>query len=64
MGEDGKSWSLSRIGNTRCRGGGTIAKRWKKNKLEGDVKMVYDTIIPAIGFLAVCLLIYWRAEKW
>ena len=32
-------------------------------KLEGDVKMLFDTIIPAIGFLAICLLIYWRAQK-
>lgn len=63
MGENGKYWSLSRIGNTRCRDGGTIAKRWKKNKLEGDVKMVYDTIIPAFVFLAIVLIIYWRGQK-
>ena len=36
----------------------------KKSKLEGDVNMLYDTIIPAIGFLAVCLLIYRGALKW
>ena len=34
MGEDGKSWSLSRIGNTRCRGGGTIPKNWKSYSLQ------------------------------
>ena len=36
----------------------------KKSKLEGDVKMLYDTIIPAFGFLIVCLLIYREAQKW
>ena len=36
----------------------------KKSKLEGDVNMLYDTIIPAIGFLVVCLLIYRGALKW
>ena len=36
----------------------------KKSKLEGDVKMLYDTIIPVTGFLVVCLLIYRGALKW
>ena len=36
----------------------------KKSKLEGDVNMLYDTIIPAFGFLIVCLLIYREAQKW
>ena len=27
--EDGKSWSVPKNGNTRCRGGGTIPKNWK-----------------------------------
>ena len=36
-----------------------LYSKWKRRN-----NMLYDTIIPAIGFLAVCLLIYWRAEKW
>lgn len=31
---------------------------------KGEAQMLYDTIIPAIGFLAVCLLIYREAQKW
>ena len=62
MGEDGKSWSLSRNGNTCCRGGG-IVTNGKECKLEGDVRVLYDTIIPAIAFLVVCLIIYWRGQK-
>ena len=31
---------------------------------KGEAQMLYDTIIPAIGFLAVCLLIYRGAQKW
>lgn len=31
---------------------------------KGEIKMLYDTIIPAFGFLIVCLLIYREAQKW
>ncbi len=39
--------------------------QWKKKvNGKGETKMLYDTIIPAFGFLAVCLLIYREAQKW
>lgn len=36
----------------------------KKVNGKGETKMLYDTIIPAFGFLIVCLLIYRGALKW
>ena len=45
-----------------------VVEEWKsmekKVNCKGDVKMLYDTILPAFGFLAVCLLIYREAQKW
>ena len=31
---------------------------------KGEAQMLYDTIIPAFGFLIVCLLIYREVQKW